>query len=222
MKNLYPRFLSTLLIALLLLTGLRGTFAQNVTYFVPLPDQDIYNSLKVYTDARSTSISNSINSVISIAVVEDGAVIRYDHWEDGYEANINSPTQSTTKVWGDNNPANGIPPGFATDVLKCGSVIALENLVPIPRVASSVLYDGRDKIASNRSLSISRSAWSPTPGTVLAGAAEVLDKSSQGTDFRVPVGPEHPRFCIHVRKNRTLHHGLRQCHDGAGGCRRQW
>ncbi len=169
------------------------SFAQtNVTYFVPLPGQDIYTSLKVYTDARSTSISSSINSVISIVVVEDGAVIRYDHWEDGYEANINSPIQSTTRVWGDNNPANGIPPGFATDVLKCGSVITLENLVPIPRVASTILFDGKDKIASNRSLSITRSAWAPTPGTVLAGAVEMLDKSSQGTDFKVPVGQNTP------------------------------
>ncbi len=28
-------------------------------------------------------------------------VIYYDHWEDGYEADINFPTQNTTEVWGD-------------------------------------------------------------------------------------------------------------------------
>ncbi len=189
MKNTYPHLtIRTLLLFIVTLT-IKHSFAQtNVSYFVPLPDQDIHSSLKVYTDARSTSISSSINSVISIAVVEDGAVVRYDHWEDGYEANINSPIQSTTRVWGDNNPANGIPPGYATDVLICGSVITLENVVPIPRVASNVLFDGRDRIASNRSLAISRAGWAPTPGTVLAGAVEVLDRSSQGTDFKVPVG----------------------------------
>ena len=185
--------LKAILFSIVLLGAWQQGFGQtNVTYFVPLPDQDVYTSLKVYTDARSTSISSSINSVISIVVAEDGAVIRYDHWEDGYEANLASPVQSTTQVWGDNNPANGIPPGYATDVLKCGSVIALENLVPIPRLASSILYDGKDKITSNRSLSISRSAWAPTPGTVLAGAVEVLDKSSQGVDFKVPVGQNTP------------------------------
>jgi hypothetical protein len=54
------------------------------------------------------------------------------------------------------------------------------------------MMDGRDKIVSSRSLSIARSAWGDPPGPVLADAAEVLDKSSLGKDYRVPIGENTP------------------------------
>lgn len=73
-----------------------------VTFYVPLPEE-IRNTLY----AINSATGNSITSVISLVTIEGNAVIVYDQWEDGYEADINNPVQSTTLVFGDGNPANG-------------------------------------------------------------------------------------------------------------------
>ena len=41
--------------------------------------------------------SNNIRTIISIKMPYPGMVIRWDHWEDGYEANILNPIQSLHK-----------------------------------------------------------------------------------------------------------------------------
>ncbi len=51
--------------------------------------------------------------------------IVWDEWEDGYEANALNPTQSTTKVWGDGNPYNGIAPGYPNDIIPANGNIIL-------------------------------------------------------------------------------------------------
>ena len=38
--------------------------------------------------------------VTSIVPNRDGMFLYYDHWEDGFKADITSPTQTTTQVWG--------------------------------------------------------------------------------------------------------------------------
>ena len=83
-------------------------------FYVPLPEDQIKASLT----ALYSSTGTTIDSTLSIVPAQINGIIYYDHWEDGYEANIEAPTQASTKIWGDNNPANGIPPGFATDVLS--------------------------------------------------------------------------------------------------------
>ena len=88
-------------------------------YYVPLPEDQIKASLtRLYASTGTT-----IDSTISIVPAQNNAIVYYDHWEDGYEANIESPVQATTQVWGDGNPANGMPPGFTTDVLTPDDVI---------------------------------------------------------------------------------------------------
>lgn len=57
-----------------------------------------------------------------MAISENNTVIYFGQWEDGYEAILGSPTQSTTQIWGDNNLANGIAPGHATDVLDANGM----------------------------------------------------------------------------------------------------
>ena len=86
-------------------------------FFVPLPESAV--------DAALTSVGASttgtMHSVISITAVADGTIVYYDEWEDGFEPVLESSVQSTTQVWGDNDPSNGIPPGFASDILDAGS-----------------------------------------------------------------------------------------------------
>ncbi len=155
-------------------------------FFVPMPEGNIRTSaFQLYSGTGTT-----INTVVSIVANTDGTIIYYDHWEDGYEADLANPVQATTETWGDNNPANGIPPGFAVDILDSGAVVALENTMTVPRNPADIRYDGRDRFGSTLAISATRASWATTPGTVLAGAVSIYDTSRYGTDFEVPVGQD--------------------------------
>ncbi|MHB9116082.1 MAG: C25 family cysteine peptidase [Thermoleophilia bacterium] len=154
------------------------------TYYVPLPEEQLRTMLL----NMAPGAGNTMHTVVSIVASANGTVIYYDEWEDGYERDPGVKAQASTKVWGDNDPANGIPPGYSTDLLYSGSVITLENDVPIPRVPSNVLYDGGDKIGATYMLAVTRAGWAPNPGTVLAGAVEVHRTLDWGLEYRSPVG----------------------------------
>ncbi len=154
------------------------------TYFVPGPEAQIRDTLL----ALYSGTGSVLRSVVSIAATADNTLIYYDHWEDGYELDIEHPTQGTTQVWGDNNAANGIPPGFASDVIHADDIVALENDVALPRNATEIRYDGGDKFGVNKGIAVTRAGWAITPGPVLAGAMEVQDTGKYGTHFEAPVG----------------------------------
>ncbi|MFZ1754372.1 MAG: hypothetical protein WBO46_11505, partial [Caldilineaceae bacterium] len=184
-------------IVLPLLAVTRGMGAANLppvqTYFVPLPEQQTQISL-TGIDTRN-QVGTVIDSVISIVATGNGTVVYYDHWEDGYELNMANPTQSTTQIWGDGNPANGnaaspsvCGTACAGDIINSGAVIALRNNVSLPRNSGTILYDGRDKVGSTQAVSVSRAEWAVEPGPVLAGAVEVLSVAKYGTTYEMPVG----------------------------------
>ena len=54
------------------------------TFYVPLPQEDLYESLSTI----SNEVSGSILAAVGIAVAAPGTVIYYDHWEDGYEIDV--------------------------------------------------------------------------------------------------------------------------------------
>ncbi len=160
-------------------------------FYVPLPEAQVKTAL-VSIEPAAGVVGSTIESVISIVVTGAGTVVHYDEWEDGYEIDLNKPTQSTTKIWGDGNNANGVPPGYANDPVSFtpGSVIILRNLVPLPRNPANFLYDGRDRFGGTKALVVSRASWATTPGTVLAGANEVLATMDYGTNYIAPVGDD--------------------------------
>lgn len=165
--------------------------AQNdYTYYIPLPEQELRSTLKVFTDVQRRGISSSMRTVISIVPNADNAVIYYDHWEDGYELDIKNPTQSTTQIWGDGNNSNGKPPGFANDIVNSGNAINLDNTVPLPRNPNSIKYDARDKVVSTKFFALSRYGYAANPGPVLAGAVEVLDVSVHNLCYEIPIGED--------------------------------
>lgn len=172
--------------------GLSNAFAQATvpvaqTFFVPFPETDFQASLKAI-DTTGTPVGNSLKTIISIVVPTAGTQIVYDHWEDGYEANPSNPVQTSTQIWGDGNPSNGSAPGYPSDILPAGAVITLNNNVAMPRAATTVLYDGRDRIGATKAVAVTRAGWGIAPGTVLASACEVYDTRKWGTSFKVPVG----------------------------------
>lgn len=171
-----------------MLAGVVGLQAQSIVqeFYVPMPEAQLRDSyLKVAPNTGTTS-----DSVISIVVAIAGTRLVYDHWEDGYEVDLNHPTQATTQTWGDGKDANGKPPGYATDpaMFDYGSVVALRNLVPLPRNAGTILFDGRDRLGASQAVTMSRAAWFTTPGPLLADAVAVVSTVDWGTSFVMPVG----------------------------------
>ena len=155
-------------------------------YYVPMPEAQIRQSFLLLASNTGTTM----DSVVSMVVGTSGTRIVYDHWEDGYEVDIDHPTQASTQIWGDGNDANGISPGFANDPasLASGTVIALRNWVTLPRNPATLLYDGRDRVGATRGIAVSRSAWATTPGSVLADATEVNATIDWGSSFVMPIG----------------------------------
>ena|GEM_PF-1011157 len=183
-------------LAVLALSLLGGVKTQSATlvhdFYLPMPEVQIRSSFL----AVQSSVGTTMDTTFSIVVTGEGTRIHYDHWEDGYELDLNSPTQSSTQIWGDGNNANGVPPGYVNDPvgLPAGSVIFLRNLVTLPRNPATVLYDGRDRMAGTKALVVSRTCWATSPGSVLAGASEVQGTIDYGTSFICPIGQDANAF----------------------------
>ncbi len=168
------------------------------TYFVPLREDDLFTSF----DTIQSNTDGDIVTIISVAIAADNTIIYYDHWEDGYEADVLNPSAAGTgiEIWGDGLLSNGARPGAtmdAEDVLNAGDAIVLENTVPVNPRGSSVLYDASDRIQATFPIAVTRGGYptiagSFSPGTVLAGAVEVLDTDNWGKEFVVPVGQNIP------------------------------
>ncbi len=182
------------------IVSLRALFNCDTTqFFVPIPENEAIDFL------RDINTSNGDSTVFyaGIAVSSDAIVI-YDHWEDGYESNINAPSQATTQIWGDGDLTNGVAPGFPTDLLDAGKAIVLNNILfsghstsntydPNASGNDAVLqavidYDGKDKIFIGGIGAFSKFAWGKPNGTVSMSGATVPSEKKIGTNYILPVG----------------------------------
>ncbi len=181
-----------LLITLVTFTGLASLHARGVEiaqdFLVPMPEDQMIASFRGY----EATAGPTIDSAISIATMQVGTVIVYDHWEDGYEADLSNPTQASTQVWGDNNVANGLPPGFTSDIITAASVVVLRNLIDTPRNPADHRFDGRDQIGVTKPVALTRMCWATNPGSVLAASYQVQSTLEFGTQFVVPIGENTP------------------------------
>ncbi|NJN92712.1 MAG: hypothetical protein HC875_00810 [Anaerolineales bacterium] len=173
------------------------------TFYIPYPadilDDQFETALSDAPPERPPSlIDNNIITLISIAIDRQGSIIYYDHWEDGYEANLSQPTQTSTQIWGDNNPANGMPPGYSTDLLASpdtgqDDVITLRNSVELPRDPGTLFYDGGDLLTSEGgAIAVTYTFWTddPGPGPLFMDAWELYPTNRWGTRYRIPVGED--------------------------------
>lgn len=162
-----------------------------ITSYVPLPTDDYATAL----NSVNSSAGSVMNERIGITIAGDGAIVYYDHWEDGYESDIaNPPVGSTTHVWGDGDISNGnaathCATSCAGDLLSAGDVIILSNQVTTPR-NSTIFFDGSDKVASTRGFTLTRAGWGQSTGPLHAGSVAAYDTSRFGTAFRLPVGED--------------------------------
>jgi uncharacterized repeat protein (TIGR01451 family) len=161
--------------------------------FVPLPANEFRQALLNVDEGAGATI----DFAVGITNVGDGAVIYYDHWEDGFEADISNPVQASTEVWGDGIASNGnaafnrCRTDCSGDRLTAGDVFVLRNNVPTPRTGA-ILFDGRDKVASTRGFAITGGGYPTNIGAELAGVVSSFDTSRYGTDYLVPVGEDTP------------------------------
>jgi uncharacterized repeat protein (TIGR01451 family) len=157
-------------------------------WFVPQPEAQIRQDYLVLAPNTNTVT----DSVVAITIPIPGTRIVLDHWEDGYETDLGNPGQTASQIWGDGNNSNGKPPGYANDPASftAGSVIIMRNLVPLPRNASTILYDGRDRFGATYGIVMTRAAWFTTPGPLLANSVEVRAVPDWGNSFLLPVGED--------------------------------
>ncbi|MFN8454878.1 MAG: hypothetical protein U0401_09460 [Anaerolineae bacterium] len=160
------------------------------TFYIPYEANLLDDQFNIgQTSLNLTNVD--IEFITSIAVQRDGIVIYYDQWEDGLERDITRPTQFSTQIWGDNDPSNGIPPGFASDVLDDQTVILLRNIIPIPRDPAELRFDGGDMFtAIGGPVATSITFWTapPGPGILFTDAWELYPTNRWGTTYRIPIG----------------------------------
>ncbi len=162
---------------------------RTTTYYIPYPEQDAYAALQA--SSAFALASNNIRTIISIKIPYPGIVITWDEWEDGYESNINNPTQSTTKIWGDGDPYNGIAPGYPNDIIPAGGFITLDNTMPAnPRNSANFFYDGRDKVMSNAQLALTQVCGEPSNIGLQVIKTNITSTYDFGQSFTVPFGQD--------------------------------
>jgi len=158
------------------------------TFYIPFEEDD---QLAAF-DAINSAANNPLAVFVTFSTVADETIIYYDHWEDGYEDNLSNPVQSTTLVFGDGNAANGFPPGNAADLIPAGTVFNLRNFVEVDTLDTVLDYDARDKVASFKPISLTKTTFPDGTDTLLAGCVEIFEYGLWGTEYRVPVGEDMP------------------------------
>jgi uncharacterized repeat protein (TIGR01451 family) len=173
------------------------------TFFIPYETNQLDDQFNI-GQSTSNLIDVDIETIISIAVHRDGAVIYYDQWEDGLESNLALPSQFSTLAWGDGDPTNNttnLAPGVqvigipANDILTAGTVITLRNVVVLPRDPAQLFFDGGDTLTSvGGAIAVSLTFWTyptpPNPGILFTDAWELYPTNRWGTDYRIPIGED--------------------------------
>jgi uncharacterized repeat protein (TIGR01451 family)/fimbrial isopeptide formation D2 family protein len=177
-------------------------------YYVTGNDSHIWQMFNLVASGEGQpAFPGQAYSVIGVACSSANQAIYYDQWEDGLEADLLHPVQSTTLVLGDGNPSNGDAHDFnpaipvSADILQKGSILTFNSdqpppqsdtrrqWVPMPRVASDVRFDGGDRIlCSGGPLTM---VHYQRPNTqLIAGSCETLSRQavSGAYSYSVPVG----------------------------------
>jgi uncharacterized repeat protein (TIGR01451 family) len=145
------------------------------TYYTPFEAQQFIDILRGIAGDPGCC-TTSVESTVSITSGADANVVVYDHFEDGYEADPFNPSQGST----------------LTLNLDSGDVWTQSSTVPVdqPERGAGNYFDGRDKIISTAPIAVTQSGFASDPGTVHAGAVQVLDADKSGLRFDIPIGED--------------------------------
>jgi hypothetical protein len=172
-------------------------------YYVLGYEEHIWRAFLAIYDGPDWRIPGRICSTVSLVATADYQVVYYDHWEDGYEADLLNPVQSTTQIFGDRDLSNG---GVGDDVLSAGDDINLTSnrdvtgptavngyvRVDPARNPADIRYDGRDRIiTSGGPVDLTHAMW-PLYNSWVGGAWEVYSRQAYADtySYRLPVGED--------------------------------
>ena len=198
----------------LALIGARGASSQAIptgvqVYQVIGSEQHVWDMLDdVAQGEGGTTFGLGMESIVSVTASTDGQVVRYDHWEDGFEADISTPVQATTFVLGDGDPLNGDARNWSNDPRLQGDEIlrgtslslasrastgpALEQYVPMPRMTADIRFDGGDRLVATGGPVTVVHAQQPLNNAFVSGATEMFSQEALAEAFAysVPVGTD--------------------------------
>ncbi|WP_343328850.1 cadherin-like domain-containing protein [Polaribacter staleyi] len=168
----------------------------NKTFYLPFPEDSNMLRESLISASDYDFLGNTVRSILSIKFPYPNTTLVYDHWEDGYEGNINIPSQSTTQTWGDGDLTNGVAPGYPTDIIPAGGYILLdEQFAYNPRNSAEIKYDGKDKLLTSSDVAISKVSGDTNPQgsnsqifDVQNVKTNVFDTSRFGELFVIPFG----------------------------------
>lgn len=167
------------------------------TFYLPFPENATQFRKAFISSASSNILTDKARNIVTIKIPYPGVVITYDHWEDGYEADITRPEQLTTLVWGDGNKSNGVAPGYPSDTIPPGGYVILDNNFTYnERVISEVVFDGKDKIFTTADVVVAKISGDGgfTGTTPLFNVQNiktgVVDVTRFGTFFIIPFGED--------------------------------
>ena len=163
-----------------------------MTGYVPLPADDFVGAL----EEISADSGTTLDFTVGVTNAGAGAVMYYDQWEDGFEADLSAVSQSTTLIFGDGNTTNGNAATYCSrctgDTLPQGAALIMRNNVSTPRSAATRRFDGGDKVASTRGFAITAGGFTTDLGSLLASVVASYDTSKYDTAYTAPVGTDTP------------------------------
>ncbi|MEA3340168.1 MAG: hypothetical protein U9R15_09395, partial [Chloroflexota bacterium] len=171
-------------------------------YYVLGYEEHVWRAFVAINDGNDDPPGN-ICSTVSLVATADYQVIYYDHWEDGYEADLLKPTQNTTEVYGDSDVSNG---GTGSDTLFAGDDINLTSdqgiggtavitaSVPVSptRDLAYIRYDGGDRIiTSGGPVDLTHAMW-PLDASWVGGAWETYSRQAYADtySYHLPIGED--------------------------------
>jgi uncharacterized repeat protein (TIGR01451 family) len=156
-------------------------------YYVLGYEEHVWQAFDTIYDGR---IPRQICSTIGLVATADYQVVYYDHWEDGYEADLLNPAQSSTEVY---HLSVGASLSL-TSTRTSGPTI--NQTIPIPRSQSSdpsnLRYDGGDRIiTSGGPIALTHIMW-PVHSSWAGGGWEVYSVQvyEETYTYRLPIGED--------------------------------
>lgn len=153
-------------------------------YFVLGRASQVHDFFQAVSTAEGGgALQPAMISIITLTATTNGQTIYYDHWEDGYEADIFHPLQASTEVFTRNR-------GQVISLKSDGSAGGINAVIPIPRNPNDLRYDGGDRIVSlGGPISLAHATW-PQNNVYIGDAWEMYSRQAvEGfLTFRIPVG----------------------------------
>lgn len=129
------------------------------------------------------------HTIISVVAWSPNTTIYYDHWEDGYDFDPNNPATADETY---------------TLANKGDSRIFESSNIPVNPRGVATYYDGRDRIyVAGGAVTVTRTSWEETDGTVFALAWEVYPVKPQMIKYIMPFGDDlygAPRIYLDFRR----------------------